>query len=243
MLSLLFRIGPAISLKLSLNQMGSGVSSHPWELAWREGRWYEASSAFPAVVEFAKYLEKTGAKTILDFGSGAGRHTIYLAKEGFRVIAFDISLSALKQLSERVKMEKLDIVFLSQNEMSKLPFADGAFDAVIGNNVLHHSTTHGISASLSEVFRVMRMGGAGYFSILSRNDYKYGTGTPVESATYVSTEPDEAGIIHHFFSEDELRLCFSKFDIISLDEELIPIEKGYRGHYHLRFRKGSRDSV
>ena len=223
--------------------MGSSVSSHPWELAWREGRWYEASSAFPAVVEFGKHLEKTGAKTILDFGSGAGRHTIHLAREGFRVIAFDISLSALKQLSERVKAEKLDGVFLSQNEMSRLPFADGAFDAIVGNNVLHHSTTQGISASLSEVFRVMRMGGVGYFSVLSRNDYKYGTGTPVESATYVSTEPDEAGIIHHFFSEDELRSCFSKFDIISLDEELIPMEKGYRGHYHLRIKKGCRSSV
>ena len=181
--------------------------------------------------------------TILDFGSGVGRHTVYLAREGFRVIAFDISLSALKQLSERVKAEKLDGVFLSQNEMSRLPFADGAFDAIVGNNVLHHSTTHGISASLSEVFRVMRMGGVGYFSILSRNDYKYGAGRPVEPATYVSTEPDETGIIHHFFSEDELRSCFNKFDIISLEEELIPIEKGYRGHYHLRFRKGSRNSV
>ena len=222
--------------------MGSSVSSHPWELAWREGRWYEASSAFPAVVEFGKYLEGTGVKTILDFGSGAGRHTIFLAKVGFRVIAFDISLSALKQLNERAKTGKLDDVFLSQSEMSKLPFADGAFDAIVGNNVLHHSTTLGISASLSEVFRVMRMGGVGYFSVLSRNDYKYGTGKPVEPATYVSAELDETGIIHHFFSEDELRSCFSKFDIISLDEELIPIEKGYRGHYHLRIRKG-RNSV
>src|SRR6059036_1969579 len=222
--------------------MGSSVSSHPWELAWREGRWYEASPAFPAVVEFAKYLEETGAKTILEFGSGAGRHTIYLAKEGFRVIAFDISLSALKQLSERAKTERLDNVFLSQNHMSKLPFADGAFHAIVGNNVLHHSTTQGISASLGEVFRVMRMGGVGYFSVLSRNDYKYGAGRPVEPATYVSTEPDEMGIVHHFFSEDELRLGFSKFDIISLDEVLIPIEKGYRGHYQLRIKKG-RNSV
>jgi len=224
--------------KIERGRLGSTVSSHPWELAWREGRWYEASPAFPAVVEFGKYLEETGAKTVLDFGSGAGRHTIYLAKEGFRVIAFDISLSALKQLNERVKTAKLDNVFLSQNEMSKLPFADGAFDTVVGNNVLHHSTLHGISASIGEVFRVMRMGGVGYFSVLSRNDYKYGSGRPVEPATYVSTEPDEMGIVHHFFSEDELRSCFSKFDILSLDEELIPIEKGYRGHYHLRFRKG-----
>src|SRR2546427_862897 len=126
--------------------MGSSVSSHPWELAWREGRWYEVSSAFPAVVEFGKYLEKIGAMTILDFGSGAGRHTIYLAKEGFRVIAFDISLSALEQLSERVKTERLANVFLLQSEMSKLPFSDGAIDAVVANNGLHHSTTHGISA-------------------------------------------------------------------------------------------------
>lgn len=173
---------------------------------------------------------------VLDLGSGAGRHSIHLANEGFHVVAFDISSSALKQLIERSRVGR-GAIFIVQSEMSKLPFADGSFDAVVSNNVLHHSTTTEISESIGEMHRVMKRRAVGYVSVLSRNDYKYGAGTALEPATYVSTEEDERGITHHFFSREELVSCFSKFEVLSLDEELIPIQKGNRGHFHLRFRK------
>ncbi len=174
---------------------------------------------------------------VLDLGSGAGRHSIHLANEGFHVVAFDISSSALKQLIERCRVGRRGAIFIVQSEMSKLPFADGSFDAVVSNNVLHHSTTAETAESVSEMHRVMKGGAVGYVSVLSRNDYKYGEGTALEPATYVSTEEDERGITHHFFSREELVSCFSKFEVLSLDEELIPIQKGNRGHFHLRFRK------
>src|SRR6266581_9182383 len=77
--------------------------AHPWELAWREGRWEETSPPLPEVVEFAEDLKREDARTILDIGCGAGRHSILLGRAGFQVVALDISETALKTLEARLK--------------------------------------------------------------------------------------------------------------------------------------------
>ena len=213
------------------------ASFHPWELAWKEGRWYEVSPASPAIITFSGHLKQAGARTVLDLGCGAGRHSIYLAKQGFHAVGLDISVSALRKLRDRLKSESLESVEIVNGEMSKLPFADGAFDAVISTNVLHHTVVSGVEQTVDEVHRVMKGGTEGFLTTLSDHDYKKGAGKPLEPGTYVMTEGDEQGIVHHFFSREELLLRFDKFGILSLQEELVPSEQGPRGHFHLRFRK------
>ena len=137
-----------------------------------------------------------------------------------------------------MKAESVENVEIVNSEMSKLPFADGVFYAVISTNVLHHTLAAMIEQTVEEVHRVMNTGAEGFLMTLSERDYKNGTGRLLEPGTYVLTEGDEQGIVHHFFSEEELLSHFGKFGIISVQEELVPIEKGVRGHFHLRFRKG-----
>ncbi len=210
---------------------------HPWELAWKEGRWYEVSPPFPAVIEFAVQLKEAGAKNVLDFGCGAGRHSVYLAKKGFRVVGFDVSSTALRTVSQRLKSESLEGVLIVESEMSGLPFVDECFDAVVSTNVLHHARTVGIRRAVDEIHRVMGEGASGLIVTLSENDYKNGSGRLLEARTYVLTEGDEQGIMHHFFSKEELLSCFGAFEILSIKEELIPMEKGNRGHFYLNFKK------
>lgn len=213
------------------------MSSHPWELAWKEGRWYEASPALPLVVDFVRFLKDNRVKTVLDFGSGAGRHSVYMGLEGIKTVAFDISHSALSTLQDRLKKSKLENVFVSQNEMSHLPFVDNSFEAVIGTNVLHHGTTASINLAVSELFRVLKPGSFGLITVLSTSDYKFGNGIMIEPNTYVLNDEDEKGIIHHFFKRKEVEQTFGAFQIQSLEEELIPIPKGNRGHFEVRFEK------
>ncbi len=99
-------------------------NTHPWELAWREERWAEASPPLPVVAEFAEDLKREGAKRVLDLGCGAGRHSILLGKAGFQVVALDISETALKILEERMKTASVDNVTQVKHEMSELPFID-----------------------------------------------------------------------------------------------------------------------
>src|SRR6058998_1622428 len=116
------------------------VSPHPWELAWKEGRWQELSPPLPAVSEFAEYLKRVGAVTVLDIGCGAGRHAIVLAKAGFHVIGLDVSETALGDLHGRLKREAITGVTLVRHEMLELPFISDYFDALVSTNVLHHGT-------------------------------------------------------------------------------------------------------
>ncbi len=212
-------------------------SAHPWELAWKEGRWQELSPPLTAVSEFAEYLKEVGAKTILDLGCGAGRHAIFLAKAGFQVSGLDVSETALAELQGRLRNAGLANVSLVKHEMSELPFIDEYFDALVSTNVLHHGTTDEIRRTLGEVHRVIRRNGAAFVVTLSEKDFRHGTGKRIEQNTYLFTEGDEKGILHHFFSREELLSYFGQFEVLSLKEELIPVERGNRAHFHLRLKK------
>jgi SAM-dependent methyltransferase len=212
--------------------------THPWELAWREGRWEEASPPLPEVAEYAKDLKREGATTILDVGCGAGRHSILLGKQGFQVVALDISETALRILDGRLKAASVDNVALVKHEMWDLPFIDGYFDGIICTNVLHHGRLVEIKRTIGEVRRVMREGASAFIVALSAADFRRGNGRKLEPNTYVFTEGDERGIIHHFFPRSELVSCLRGTKIVSFRERLIPVEEGgNRAHFLVKLRK------
>lgn len=223
----------------------SATGSHPWELAWKEGRWQELSPSLPAVTEFADYLKQQHTQRVLDLGCGAGRHSIFLAKQGFHVTGLDVSQTALGELDARSKTAGLANITLVNHEMQELPFIDGYFDAIVSTNVLHHGTGAEIRRTLAEVYRVMRSNGVSLIVTLSKNDFRYGNGTRLEQDTYRFTQGDEQGIVHHFFSKAELLEYFSQFEVLSLKEEIFPrstsnalnTQAGDWAHFFLRLRK------
>ncbi len=211
---------------------------HPWELAWREERWAEISPPLPVVVEFAEDLKRESAKKVLDLGCGAGRHSILFGKEGFQVVALDISETALKILESRLKAASIDSVTLVKHEMWELPFIHSYFDGVVCTNVLHHGKLSQIKQATREIHRVMKRGASAFVVALSTADFRKGNGKMLERNTYVFTEGEERGIIHHFFPRQELQSCFRKFESVSFEERLIPVEEGgNRAHFLVKLRK------
>jgi ubiquinone/menaquinone biosynthesis C-methylase UbiE len=212
--------------------------THPWELAWRDERWAETSPPLPGVVDLADNLKREGAKRVLDLGCGAGRHSILLGKAGFQVVALDISETALTILEGRLKTASIHNVTLVRHDMLELPFIDNYFDGVICTNVLHHGKLVEIKQATREVHRVMKNGASASVVALSTADFRRGNGRKLEPNTYVFTEGEERGIIHHFFSRQELQSCLRKFEILSFEERLIPVEKGgNRAHFLVKLRK------
>jgi ubiquinone/menaquinone biosynthesis C-methylase UbiE len=212
--------------------------THPWELAWREERWAETSPPLPVVVDFANDLKREGAKRVLDLGCGAGRHSILLGKAGFRVVALDVSETALKMLDGRLKTDSIDNVTLVKHEMWELPFIDDYFDGVICTNVLHHGKLVQIKQAAGEVHRVMKNGASAFVVALSAADFRRGNGRRLEPNTYIFTKGEERGIIHHFFLREELQSFFGKFEVVSFEERLIPVEQGgNRAHFLVKLRK------
>lgn len=88
---------------------------------------------------------------VLDVGSGAGRHSLYLQKQGLRVTAIDISPDLIS-LAQAVGVKDARVADIG----GKLPFRDGEFDTVIlfGNNLGICGTPKKFQKMLREIARV-----------------------------------------------------------------------------------------
>ncbi len=94
----------------------------------------------------------------LDVGTGPGLVAAAAAKRGADVIGIDFSEA---MVTEARRLHP-DLEF-HQAAAESLPFADGEFDAVVGNFVLHHVSQPDLA--LREAFRVLRRGGRVGFTV------------------------------------------------------------------------------
>jgi len=98
-----------------------------------------------------------GCKRILDAGCGNGRYTRYLLKQAdadARLTAVDYSQSMLRRAAKRFASDRLS--FLAA-DLTRLPYADAAFDAVVCGWVLEHLPDP--RPGLRQLARVLRPGG------------------------------------------------------------------------------------
>jgi len=96
---------------------------------------------------------------VLDCGCGHGMAAVVLARGGARVTALDLSHSYLEEARARARANGVAIDFI-QASGERLPLADGSFDRVWGNAVLHHLD---LRMAPEELFRVLRPGGVAVF--------------------------------------------------------------------------------
>lgn len=111
--------------------------------------------------------------TLLDLGSGAGRHTFEALRRGAYAIAVDLDDAALKDV------RALGATMVSQGEAPssatvecscadalRLPFAEGTFDRVIASEVLEHIVDD--RRAIGEIARVLRPGGTAVVTVPRR---------------------------------------------------------------------------
>jgi SAM-dependent methyltransferase len=98
-------------------------------------------------------------RRVLDFGCGHGMAAVVLARCGALVTAFDLSPGYLAEARARARANGVAISFL-QADGEQLPFADGSFDRIWGNAVLHHLD---LARAGRELFRVLKPDGWAVF--------------------------------------------------------------------------------
>jgi 2-polyprenyl-3-methyl-5-hydroxy-6-metoxy-1,4-benzoquinol methylase len=111
-------------------------------------------------IRFAfEQLGDVGGLRVLDFGCGHAMAAVVLARAGAQVTAIDLSAGYLEEARERARANGVSIDLVKANG-EQLPFADGAFDCVWGNAILHHLD---LSRTAAAVKRVLRKGGRAVF--------------------------------------------------------------------------------
>jgi len=184
-----------------------------------------------------KYLPKKGL--ILDAGGGPGRYTIELAKKGYQVVLFDLSLQCLEIAMREIKKAKVEnkvkrIVEGSVVDLSE--FTDESFDAVLCLGTLSHVIDKAErEKAASELVRVTKKKAPIFVSVINR----YGVfRTILQRLQHLLTDPSHQELIsegvHHahychplepdggftdayFFLPNELRELFEKKGVQTLD--------------------------
>ena len=96
--------------------------------------------------------------TVLELGCGTGSFTQELARSGADVVAIDVSPELLE--IAKANSSASNVRYEIQNAYD-LKYAGAIFDSVVGSSVLHHLE---IEAALRQVYRVLKPGGAIYFT-------------------------------------------------------------------------------
>jgi SAM-dependent methyltransferase len=96
------------------------------------------------VRRFAPLIPSGG--TVLDLACGHGRHTRYLLAQGYRVVAADVDVSELTDLTDYDAVE----VVRADLETGGWPFAVRRFDGIVVTNYLHRPHFRHLVESLQD---------------------------------------------------------------------------------------------
>jgi SAM-dependent methyltransferase len=95
---------------------------------------------------------------VLELGCGTGYFTRELARSGAGIVAIDVSPELLEIAKANCSTPNVRYEIQNAYELS---YPDRVFDSIVGSSVLHHLE---IKQALQEIYRVLKPGGAIYFT-------------------------------------------------------------------------------
>ncbi|MCK4635456.1 MAG: methyltransferase domain-containing protein [Candidatus Moranbacteria bacterium] len=170
------------------------------------------------VVESIKYL-LPNAK-VLDLGCGEGRDSFFLAKNGFKVAAVDISEVGINKLKNFAKKERLSIETTVSDVESFLDSCKN-FNAIYCWNVLQFVSDDRIFSVINKIKAKTNSGGFNVIASFVAENRK-------QKEKVLSKQG-------YYFDEGELKELYKDWKIISYKEELGNLEThGEPEHRHFK---------
>jgi len=175
-----------------------------------------------------KVLKYTFAGKALDLGAGEGRNSIFLAKNGFEVLAIDKIPEGLAKIAElgcpKITTKTID--------MRKFRFPSKRFSLIISTFTIDFLKKSEIETLIKKIKKSLLPNGIVYFCVFSVKDPAYCKKKQIEKNTIYLPK---LKLYQHFFTKDELRKMFEDFNIIYLRENRfkdIPNNKPHLVHFH-----------
>lgn len=162
----------------------------------------------------------------LDVGCGWGRHLVHLAQLGWRVTGIDWSSTAV--INSRMTLNETSLKGqVIRGDVRRMPFSDVEFQLVVAIDVLQHGRLVDFRRAMTEIKRVVRINSLVIISVPSvRNCPLHFPGTWIEDNTMIMNVGIEAGIPHHFFTEQEIRSATPMFHDVKVDSVVHDLPPG-----------------
>ncbi|MBI2551697.1 methyltransferase domain-containing protein [Candidatus Uhrbacteria bacterium] len=119
----------------------------------------------PSVRNILNY-KKSG--TVLDLGSGKGRHAIFLAKQGFAVTAVDYVEERLAEMKARARIEGVRIS-IKRADISHFSFSR-KYDIIMASMSLHFLQKNQIAQVVKRMKAHTKQGGLNVVSVLTNKE-------------------------------------------------------------------------
>lgn len=159
----------------------------------------------------------------LDVGAGEGRNSLYLASEGFDVIAVEPSTVGAKKISSKAMDYGLKLNVINSDIISAtISLSDVGF--VVALTSLEHMEYEYLCKAINEIKKIMAVGGYIYIIVFTEEDP--GFKKDYDNASECSL------FIKHYFKKNELRSFFSDFEILEYLEYTKEDTSHGPVHYH-----------
>lgn len=172
-------------------------------------------------------LGASGRGRVLDLGCGAGRNSLFLAKEGFETYAVDISEAGVNETQRRSVAEGLKLI-TQRAAVDEIDFPDAFFDGIVCYGVYCYAELDEIRESLQRVALTLRPGGKMYCMTRSDEDWRRKRGEEVGPSRYrlSNLETDthagaEEAMEMTFLDESSVKALFSDFSSLELDRRTV----------------------
>ncbi len=197
-----------------------------WEKVHSEKNWgkYPTEEVIRFVARNFFKCENRKSIKILDFGCGTGANAWFVSREGFDLIAFDGSFSALKKARKNC-LESINNASFLNADGGQLPFKNNSFDAIIDSAAISANSLSGIRQLLKESFRVLKPGGKFFSSgLFKRSMTGYKSGDQIDNHSFRNIKIGALSGIGtvHFFSKREIvaewgKIGFRELQIDSIE--------------------------
>jgi len=187
-----------------------------WEKTFSENPEMFGTEPSDPARKAAEIFKKGGLTRILELGSGQGRDTLFLARNGFQVYALDYSTKGLEAIVKKAQELGLQEYIKTKvhDVRNPLPFVDECFDGCFSHMLYCMALTTAELQFLSgEIRRVLRPRGINIYTVRHTGDPHYQTGIHRGEDMY-----EREGFIVHFFSKGKVELLAEGYKIISIEK-------------------------
>lgn len=148
----------------------SSPAGTSYEERYREEGYYWGLEPNHLCYEIMKRMPPVKPYRVLELGCGEGKDAVFLAKNGYRVTAFDLAESGLRKARSLAEKNGVQIDFFKADLRDYRP--EGEFDIIYSSGVLYYAETPEVKQSLMDSLKAhTKAGGLNVFNVFVKKPF------------------------------------------------------------------------